>query len=68
MMDLGSKLCKAGGLVYDTGTDTLAASEACLQLPEHRRFFGREKNTFYFQDALSIVCEGIRKAGFKFGV
>lgn len=45
------KFCRAGDLVLDTDTAILTTTNACLQLPELRRFVGPEKNSTCFQDA-----------------
>lgn len=52
MVDLSFKFYKAERWVIVTCADTLVTANASLQFSEHSPFFGYEKNSVCFQDAL----------------
>lgn len=57
MTDLMYTVCKAGKLVRNTGSVTLATTKACLQLPGPRRPVVYEKESSCFHGTLPSVAE-----------
>lgn len=57
MMDLLSKFLKVEALFLATCTSTFAIARKFLQLPEHFRFVGCERNSACFQGALPLLVK-----------
>lgn len=57
MMNVVKRFCIGGELVVHTCAGRLAPVKACFQLPLHRHFVGREKDSMCFLKFLLSVVE-----------
>lgn len=64
MIDLGTKFCSVPELITETCAETFETTKSCLQLSDHRRFSGCERDSERFR-MRSFAVGIVRKAGFE---